>query len=158
LLNRRAIFEKAERLLAAAAHQHRPLSFIMLDIDHFKSINDIWGHSAGDDILRSVATVLKKRLRESDLLGRMGGEEFLAVLPETNLEGARLLAESLRIAVEQYTVRVVGSQPLSVTISLGIAMVDNPQPDEIDAYIKQADRALYHSKHTGRNRVPIATS
>ena len=134
------------------------MSFIMLDIDHFKSINDIWGHSAGDDILRSVATVLKKRLRESDLLGRVGGEEFLAVLPETNLEGARILAENLRTAVEQHTVRVVGTERISVTISLGIAIVDKPQPGEIDAYIKQADRALYHSKHAGRNRATISAT
>ncbi len=134
------------------------MSFIMLDIDHFKSINDIWGHSAGDDILRSVATVLKKRLRESDLLGRVGGEEFLAVLPETNLEGARILAENLRTAVEQHTVRVVGTERISVTISLGIVIVDKPQPGEIDAYIKQADRALYHSKHAGRNRATISAT
>lgn len=154
-LNRRAVFERTTAILALAMRHRWPVSFIMLDIDHFKSINDTWGHAAGDDTLRKVVIALRQRLRDSDLVGRIGGEEFLIVLPQTDLEGARALAESLRVAVEQCRPLVASEPQIQVTISLGIAVANSPMSDEVDKYVMQADQALYVSKRSGRNRVSI---
>lgn len=155
LLNRRAVFEKTKIILALAARHSWPVAFIMIDIDHFKPINDTWGHAAGDDTLRHLATIFKSRLRDSDLIGRVGGEEFLIVLPQADLEATCTLAENLRIAVEQHTQFCTDNQRISVTISLGVSIVNGPKVEDMDHYIMQADRALYRAKRNGRNQVAV---
>lgn len=153
LLTRRAVFEKAKNYLALGARHDWEVSFIVIDIDHFKSINDTWGHATGDDTLRWVATLLGDRLRGSDLLGRIGGEEFLIVLPETDLKNACILAESLRDAVEHHLQWSADHQRIPVTISLGVTTAEDPREEKMDLYVKQADEALYQSKRNGRNLV-----
>lgn len=158
LLNRRAVLERAKLLLVLGGRMTHPTAFVMIDVDHFKSINDRWGHAVGDEILRLVATLLRGHLRDSDLLGRIGGEEFLAVLPDTDVAGALFLAESLRRAVEcegQLPTLPTDGERIPVTISLGVAVAEGqPGKDvEMGDCIKQADEALYRSKRNGRNQV-----
>lgn len=152
-LNRRAILERGKGILALAQRHQWPVAFIMLDVDHFKAINDTWGHSVGDQVLRAICQSLKNRLRESDVLGRFGGEEFLVILPHTDREGALELSEQLRAEVEQCMPLIAGPRRICVTISLGYAVAGSPAPEEIYNYIAQADQALYVSKREGRNRI-----
>lgn len=155
LLNRRAILGGARNILALAARQRWPVSFILVDVDHFKSINDTWGHAAGDGVLRSIANIMEARIRDSDLIGRIGGEEFLIVLPETDREGACVLAETLRAGVEADMQAFLGDPDNRITVSLGVAVTEAPAAHEVDIYLMQADEALYASKRGGRNRVTV---
>jgi diguanylate cyclase (GGDEF)-like protein len=156
LMNRRSLFDSARAILALASRDHWSVSFIMIDIDHFKTINDTWGHAAGDDTLREVAALLKASLRDSDLLARIGGEEFLVVLPQTDAAGALLLAENLRTAIAQRPLSTATQCPFPVTISLGISVAVDGKTGKMEDYLQQADQALYASKMHGRNRVSIA--
>ena len=135
-----------------AAHQESnlPCSLIMSDIDQFKSINDTYGHLTGDSVLRGLASILQKRLRPNDKLGRYGGEEFCAILPETNIESAARIAEELRALVAAHTFAADGKE-LRVTISIGAAELGGAT--HMDALYKRADDKLYEAKRTGRNRV-----
>ena len=128
-----------------------PYAVLMMDLDHFKSINDSHGHAAGDAVLRHAADVLRQSIRESDFVARFGGEEFLAVLPATGLEGARIVGEKIRHAVEAGPAPIVGH--LSVSIGLALA---TPNHDDMDIAVRQADRGLYQAKQSGRNRL-VAT-
>jgi diguanylate cyclase (GGDEF)-like protein len=133
------------------AQRHgRELSVAMIDIDHFKEVNDTYGHLAGDSVLRDLAGILQKRLRPDDELGRYGGEEFCAILPETSLEGAAKIGEELRSLVESHAFLVEGEQ-IKVTISIGIAELKKGM--DIKAFYKSADEMLYQAKRNGRNRV-----
>ena len=135
--------------LKARRHGY-PTSVIMIDIDHFKSVNDQHGHAAGDEVLRAVAGTMREQMRESDLLGRTGGEEFTVLLTDTKAEGALLLAEKLRSAVEGTHIEALGR---SCTISVGVAS----WPDcDLTALREEADRAMYHAKRLGRNQVRVA--
>jgi len=133
-----------------ALRHARELSALMIDIDHFKEVNDTYGHLAGDSVLRDLAGILQKRLRPDDELGRYGGEEFCAVLPETPLAGAIRIAEELRSLVEQHAFMVEGEQ-IKVTISIGVAELKKGM--DLKAFYKAADEQLYQSKRTGRNKV-----
>jgi diguanylate cyclase (GGDEF)-like protein len=125
----------------------------MLDIDFFKKFNDTYGHATGDAVLRTTANVIKSQLREYDIPSRYGGEEFCILLPQTNIEEAKVDAERLRSAVEQEEVEIEGGQKIHLTISIGLAELDiKDMPD--DLYMK-ADRALYEAKEGGRNRVVV---
>jgi two-component system, cell cycle response regulator len=128
------------------------LSILMVDIDHFKKINDDHGHQAGDGVLRDVARLLKETLRTVDSLGRYGGEEFVAILPHTSYEEARRTGERLRRAVEEHTFRT-GEKKIKVTVSLGVASYPSEAVDTPNGLIREADRALYEAKEKGRNRV-----
>ena len=128
------------------------LSLLMVDIDHFKKINDEHGHQAGDTVLREVARILKDNLRTVDALGRYGGEEFLALLPHTGREEATQTAERLRRAIHEHTFRA-GDRELRATISVGIACYPSAVVDSPHALIREADKALYRAKEQGRNRV-----
>jgi diguanylate cyclase (GGDEF)-like protein len=157
LANRR---HASERLLEAGAHaaRHgRALSVALLDVDHFKAVNDSHGHEAGDAVLCAVARACEGVLRESDLLSRWGGEEFLAVLPETDADAARGIAERLRGAVERLRIERPGGDARAVTVSAGVATWAPPGPScerpDRDALLRQADEALYRAKAAGRNRV-----
>ncbi|HYE88759.1 MAG TPA: GGDEF domain-containing protein [Vicinamibacterales bacterium] len=152
LANRRAMEERGRVELKLAKRTSVPVSVILADLDHFKSINDRHGHEAGDTALIKIAAVLRGALRESDALGRWGGEEFIAVLPATGAAGAREVAERMRAAIEAATFE--GPQQRA-TISVGVttsAHIDDPVM-EWDLLIKEADQRLYRAKREGRNRV-----
>jgi len=140
---------------AYARHQRygNALSLVMLDIDHFKHVNDTYGHQAGDKVIEQLAQLLREHARESDVAGRYGGEEFGVVLSDTDQAGARIFAERLRQAVEQLLVQY-NSQDIRFTISLGVADLSAPANDHAEL-IARADQALYTSKKTGRNRVTV---
>lgn len=147
LLNRRGFDILAKAALALARRSGRPLTVMMMDIDHFKAVNDEHGHDAGDYVLVSLARLVKERLREADVVGRVGGEEFVALLPDTDLEGAVVLAEILREAVAALHL------PCGpVTVSAGVALLGSSTTDMADL-LHQADMALYRAKGSGRNRV-----
>lgn len=150
--NRRAMQERGRVELKRATRSGDPVSVILCDIDRFKNVNDKYGHEAGDRALVSAAAVLRQALRESDALGRWGGEEFMAILPATDARGAADVAERMRAAFEAARFNGVAE---ANTISLGVAsseMLDDPAM-EWDLLIKEADRRLYQAKHEGRNRV-----
>ena len=123
----------------------------MLDIDHFKQINDTYGHAAGDQVLQVVAQRLKTALREADLCGRLGGEEFAVLLASTDLHEALLIAEKLRLAIQDIVMPMIDST-LRVTISIGVARAHEDCPDTT-TLLAQADAAMYQAKSSGRNRV-----
>ena len=150
--NRRAMQERGRVELKRSTRSGEPVSVILCDLDHFKNVNDKYGHATGDRALTSAAAVLRGALRESDSLGRWGGEEFMAILPGTEERGAAEVAERMRAAIA--AARFSGV-PETNTISLGVASaktVDDPAM-EWDLLIKEADQRLYRAKHEGRNRV-----
>jgi diguanylate cyclase (GGDEF)-like protein/PAS domain S-box-containing protein len=154
IANRRAFFAIAERELAKSSRYSAPLSFLMMDIDHFKLVNDTRGHDAGDAVLRSVAGVLKGQVRDVDVLARLGGEEFGVLMPSTRLADAVVLAERLRAAVAASACEFKGVGH-RVTISIGVAArVEGAE--SLDEVMKAADEALYRAKAAGRNRVEEA--
>ena len=153
--NRRALMLALERELAYAARQRTPLSLLMLDIDHFKKVNDQYGHLAGDHVLRHVVGVLAQRQRAQDVLGRYGGEEFMLLLPGTDVAGAQQLAQQLRQAVQAAPADWAGQQ-IAVTVSVGIAAVRAGQSRNWETLLQAADQALYRAKDNGRNRVEVA--
>jgi diguanylate cyclase (GGDEF)-like protein len=151
LPNRRAAEETLKRMMAHAGRTITPLSAVLLDLDHFKQVNDIHGHDRGDTALAAIGQVLAAGVRASDFASRYGGEEFLLLLPDTDRRGAVEVAEKLRRAIERTELRDVGS----ITASFGIATLpdDAAEPDQL---IRKADRALYAAKARGRNRVEVA--
>ncbi len=152
LNNRRYLENHLKSLLSNAAGRGHPLSLMILDIDHFKAINDTYGHDIGDEVLKAFAQRVKKTIRTGDLLCRLGGEEFIVVLPDTNIEVAELIAERVRSAVAQLAFAIErGDRTVPVTVSIGIA--DRGRDVEPGSVFKRADVALYRSKHDGRNRV-----
>lgn len=152
ILNRRRFMELAADELGRAHRYGRPLGVIMFDVDHFKAVNDARGHAAGDKVLRSLTAVARETLRGADILGRIGGEEFAVLLPETGLPAAVRAAERLRRAAESMSLLADGGL-FNVTVSLGVALL---QEDEIlEDFLKRADQALYRAKQGGRNRVEV---
>jgi len=154
LMNRRHFFELADRELEQTRRSDRPLSFIMLDIDHFKQVNDQHGHLIGDAALIELAKLLKQQLRKVDFCGRYGGEEFILCLPDTPLIGALDVAERIRKAVLHIEIETPDNQPVHFSISLGIAQ--NKQDPSVEAILKRADHALYEAKEAGRNQSKTA--
>jgi diguanylate cyclase (GGDEF)-like protein len=155
LHNRRHLLVLAEREFERARRYGRPLAVVMLDLDHFKHVNDAYGHSIGDEVLRTVALRCQAALRTADLLGRYGGEELLAILPESDLAGTQLAAERLRLCVADKPIETTRGQ-VHVTISLGYAL-DSPLFASVTGVINQADQELYAAKAAGRNCVrPLA--
>lgn len=151
IANRRSFFEAAELEMERWRRFPRPLSIIAIDADFFKNINDTWGHPAGDDVLRQLALTLSANVREIDVVARLGGEEFAALLPSTDLEGAIRLAERFRAAVEGQRVRS-GNAEIGYTVSIGVVTME-AGVSGVDQLLKLADRALYAAKNAGRNRV-----
>jgi diguanylate cyclase (GGDEF)-like protein len=140
--------------LERGRRENQPVSFVMLDLDHFKRVNDRHGHVVGDQVLKAVAACARARLRASDVLGRLGGEEFGMVLPATGAVGARHLAEQVRLAVEALELKGDGGKPLRVTLSAGVA--EASRSDTPETLMHLADKALYQAKQKGRNRVIVA--
>jgi diguanylate cyclase (GGDEF)-like protein len=148
------LFIRLEQDLARVRRTGSDLCLVFLDIDHFKQINDTFGHLAGDMVLRQLAEIMNSLLRKSDVLARMGGEEFLSMLPDTGREGGRLIADRLRLKVQNSAFEFEGNH-IPVTVSLGVLHVDVNVTDPPDELVRKADDALYHSKNTGRNRVSV---
>jgi PAS domain S-box-containing protein len=173
--NRRSLFEIGRREVLASIRYNRPLSALMLDLDHFKNINDTWGHPTGDQVLREVAREMNNQIRSTDLvgrcgqlddrdatvvMGRYGGEEFGIFLPHTQQEGALVAAERIRSAIERMTFQPDGefspsASAFRVTVSIGIATLES-QSDTLDRLISRADHALYGAKNSGRNCIRIS--
>lgn len=157
LLRREAILEQLDKELERALRYHRPLTVAMVDLDHFKKVNDRYGHLGGDSLLRRIAQVVAGALRSTDWVGRYGGEEFLLVLPETDIEGAVEVAEKVRTLVQRTRVPMEDGSTVHVTLSIGLATLDDLRgtTDRITPrdLIAAADRSLYEAKHGGRNRV-----
>jgi diguanylate cyclase (GGDEF)-like protein len=152
LLNRRGFFEAANALMTHNRRRMLPVSVLAFDLDHFKSINDRYGHAVGDAVLQMFAKVARETLRASDIVGRLGGEEFVAVLPSTSAEAA-VAAERVRTALAAASI-VRGGQRVTATVSVGVS--SGAPTTAVDALITRADDALYRAKANGRNRIEIA--
>jgi diguanylate cyclase (GGDEF)-like protein len=158
-LSRVEAIARAEIEIKKSFRSQKSTAFLMLDIDHFKLINDSYGHPIGDQVLINLAHVCKEELREIDIFGRVGGEEFLIVLPETPKSEPIDVANRLRLAVAQRALATVGDKSIFITVSIGVAIFD-PQADQylessavIRKYYKLCDSAMYHAKQAGRNQV-----
>ncbi|MEI8133112.1 MAG: diguanylate cyclase [Leptolinea sp.] len=155
LYNRRYFMQRGMEEVKRANRNSQPLALLMMDIDHFKKINDTSGHAAGDLALQQVAATMKTSLREIDILGRMGGEEFAVLLPNTPLADAALLAERIRHSIENMTIQSPGELLISaITISIGVAALTDGILN-IDGLLRNADAAMYRAKHNGRNCVEV---
>ena len=157
--NRNQLEERIKQEVANAKRQNAPLCGIMTDIDFFKNVNDTYGHAVGDQVLKDIAKVIRGQLREYDIAGRYGGEEFSILLPFTKIDEAQKVAERLRAAIEDKVVDISKVNPdseiktIQVTISLGIYEMKKDDSDE--DLLKKADKALYQAKNTGRNKVVV---
>ncbi len=154
VLNRQALIGRIEAELERASRYGRPLSLVLVDLDHFKRVNDSHGHSAGDTVLREFAKVLQDNVRAVDIVGRYGGEEFMLVLPETDSDAAATMAEKLRRVVAGRQIRIEDGHVLSITMSAGVAGGLGPHL-RLDALINDADAALYSAKALGRDQVYV---
>jgi diguanylate cyclase (GGDEF)-like protein len=154
LWNRRHLLERLEAEAARSRRSGRPLCLAVLDVDHFKRVNDQHGHPAGDEVLRVLAAAIKDAVRTSDVVGRMGGEEFAVLMPETDRAQARIVCERLRKTVGCSPVRLPSGESLDVTLSTGVALMAGEEGS--DRLISRADAALYAAKADGRNRVRLA--
>jgi diguanylate cyclase (GGDEF)-like protein len=154
--NRRAFFERADQLLSYCQRHQHPLCVLVMDLDHFKAINDTYGHHAGDMVLRQVGELLQTSFRAADLCGRLGGEEFAMVLADTPIEAGLSMAEQLRRDISQLTVELSQGQTLQVTVSLGVVAA-HLSSDDLPMLLQRADEAMYRAKARGRNRVLAAS-
>jgi diguanylate cyclase (GGDEF)-like protein len=156
LMNRRALLEALQREVERCKRRGSALSVVMMDLDHFKDVNDRHGHAMGDAVLRGVSTTLRSGIRAVDIAGRYGGEEMCLVLPDTDAAGAATVAESLRAAIAAQPYED-GQQSVNVTASFGVASFAKDGYDNVDKLLRAADEALYRAKTTGRNRVVSAS-
>ena len=153
LSNRRSIMEKLDEWLRHMERYGGRLSVIMLDIDHFKAVNDLYGHRIGDRVLTDIANLMRESVRQTDFVGRYGGEEFLIILPQTDAGGAAIMAERTRASIQGTPMHDADGNTFPVTVSLGLA--EWCKGDNEDLLITRADAALYQAKNAGRNRVEI---
>lgn len=155
IFNRRLFTDLGTRAFTMAARYQRPISVLTLDIDRFKTVNDTYGHPVGDEVIKMVAGIFSQTMRETDIHGRIGGEEFAAVLPETAAGRALDVAQRLRVAVEGGRVMLDGGRALKVTISIGVTTTTDATKSDLTAALARADKALYAAKEGGRNRVEV---
>lgn len=151
LFNRRHGSYLAEKEIARFQRAGHPVAFMLLDVDHFKSINDRYGHDIGDRVLTQIGQLIPEQLRTQDLVARWGGEEFLIILPDTDISSALASAERVREALRSYDWKAVAGRPVEVTISVGVSKLC--ESDDMASVIRRADQALYRGKAGGRNRV-----
>ena len=154
LLNRRSIMQRLSEEVERSKRYHSSVALLLLDIDHFKQINDRYGHQVGDQVLQLCASLLQRSIRGTDYLGRYGGEEFLCILPMTGATSAVELAERLCRQIAGTSLTIPGTITFTVTISIGVAELD-PQHDTTELLITHADNALYQAKASGRNRCAL---
>lgn len=154
LCNPRYFQHRFRQEIARSVRQRTPICLVIADIDHFKRVNDTHGHQMGDVVLREFAGMLKSVARDSDMVARVGGEEFAVLLPDTDAEGGRIVAERMRLTIQQTPIKLVGEQTVQITASFGVSSREgrNVWPDAIYAL---ADKALYAAKAGGRNRVVV---
>lgn len=155
VLTPRAYYERCDQLIRVARRHNKPFAVLFIDLDHFKQINDTHGHAAGDIVLKSVAQCISRQIRESDALGRIGGEEFSLFLPDTPLAGALQLAENLRFSIETLHPR---ANQVTMTITASIGVADHNSGNSMETIQQQADQAMYQAKQAGRNRVSTLDS
>ena len=153
VFNRRAFFTLLDKAVSSAQRTQTPVPVLVLDLDHFKTINDTWGHRAGDDVLRHFVAVALRCLRKEDVMGRLGGEEFAIFLPNAGAEGAHAVAERLRLLVESHPA-AAGVRAIPLTVSIGIALCG--PGESAGAALQRADEAMYLAKQRGRNRVEMS--
>jgi len=157
LHNRRYILERVEEKLPEIRRYHLDCCFVLMDIDHFKDVNDNYGHKVGDDVLKAVAHILEGAVRQGDIVARYGGEEFLLFLPMTELESAHVLVERVRLALEQHPHATdQEGEVMTVTASFGVAQ--HWVQDAAEKTIARADKALYEAKEAGRNRIVMSAN
>jgi diguanylate cyclase (GGDEF)-like protein len=156
LANRRHFLDELSKEVDRSRRYGHSLSLIFLDLDHFKRVNDTYGHGMGDEVLQSTARAMESVCRDIDVAARMGGEEFAVLLPETDSEGARVVADRLRIEIAQRMHEPDGAEPFRVTASLGVATVEPGTETSVEELMQAADDALYDAKENGRNRVALS--
>jgi two-component system cell cycle response regulator len=159
LYNRRYMHTHLAHLVEHSNNRGKPLALISMDVDHFKAINDTYGHDAGDRVLQELAERIRRNTRNVDMCCRVGGEEFIVVLPNSDMELTRRVAERLRrtMAGRPFPISSNDSQGIPVTVSLGLAVLNGPG-DMVEDLLKRADMALYEAKRQGRNRVIAAAA
>jgi diguanylate cyclase (GGDEF)-like protein len=158
VFNRRYFHDRLDGEIERARRYDHPVSLFLMDIDHFKRINDKYGHQTGDEVLRAIGGILRSSTRSVDIVARYGGEEFVALLPETGQETARMTAEKLRAAIEHHSFFPQGRSVFHVTASFGVSSLDmtgKKDTDVADRIVKMADDAMYQAKQEGRNRVVV---
>ncbi len=153
LKNRRSFFDAIESVIAASRRRGEPVAVALLDIDHFKDVNDTYGHSAGDSVLRDIAKRIEDTLRQEQIVGRVGGDEFVVLLPDTTPSQALVAIERVRKAIGDRQMDVPGAEPVFVTVCGGISSLADGMP--VTLAIQQADKAMYRAKALGRNRVEV---
>jgi len=154
LHNRQAILGKLCELINRAKRYKEDFTLIMLDIDHFKRVNDRYGHLTGDEVLEKIATLIRQNIRDTDVAGRYGGEEFIIILPQADLSSARVLAERIRSIIESAEMKDSAGNVFAITVSLGLSGWE--RGEDAHSLISRADEALYKVKENGRNRVEIS--
>jgi diguanylate cyclase (GGDEF)-like protein len=152
-INRRAFESRLSREWRQAKRRNSTLAVLMIDIDHFKDINDSHGHAAGDVVLTAIGEIMRKTARETDTVARVGGDEFVVMLPDTAWQGAMTFAERLRRNVDEHTFAEDGKKPMSITVSVGVALAKGSDPVTEEDLMQTADRSLYKAKSGGRNRI-----
>jgi diguanylate cyclase (GGDEF)-like protein len=155
LYNRRFFEERLGIETQKSFYGGTPLSLVMVDIDHFKKVNDTFGHLEGDKVLCKIASLLKDSVRKKDIVARYGGEEFVLILPGAGLEESAMIAERIRRLVENTPMQIIGQAQINLTVSLGISNFPIHRPNSKEELVKMADQALYEAKEEGRNRVCI---
>jgi len=160
LYNRHHLHSALETTLQTTDRYNRPMGLLLLDVDHFKRVNDTYGHSIGDVVLKNIAQILQRTVRTSDLVARYGGEEMVVVLPETDAKGSIILAEKIRVIIANTPIATGSQQPLRVSVSIGVSEFqslkeENGKAPEIRDLVNAADEALYRAKENGRNRVVV---
>ena len=158
LHNRRYFSQATEYMLLLAKRNSTNISTLLLDIDSFKNVNDTYGHKIGDDVIITLASLLKEITRESDIVCRYGGEEFAILLPKTDVDGAQKIANKIRKKVEELTIDLEDSKTLNFTVSIGVSQVNTLKESSIEAVMSRADKALYEAKETGKNKVCVYTN
>jgi diguanylate cyclase (GGDEF)-like protein len=155
LYNRRYFTDIASNIQELAKRNNEPLSALMIDIDRFKNINDTYGHDVGDDVIVNIANILLQHTRKSDIVVRFGGEEFVILLPNTNIDGAAKIAEKIRVNIENQTIKLDENSTIKTTVSIGVSQCSNSNSLNIENLIKRTDVALYEAKRSGKNKVVI---
>lgn len=150
VMTRRAFLESSETLLQVMARDQSSMSLASIDLDNFKSINDLYGHAGGDEVLKSFTCLVKNNLRKSDLVGRIGGEEFAVVLPNTDTESSMHVLEKIRLSLATNTVHF-SDKAIQYTVSIGVVRFDKANPVGLERLIQQSDVALYNAKKSGKN-------
>ena len=157
IFNRRYLNTRLPKAIARKQHSAVPMSVLMIDVDFFKKVNDTYGHGAGDNVLKEIAKALQNNIRPFDLLARMGGEEFIIVMPEADTAAAAMVAERLRKRIEELSILIdPNGMTIKATVSIGCAEITNDKNETAESLIERADKALYEAKQQGRNRVVTA--